>query len=191
MIKTNTSSGIVELTPIASVLASQGTVSNRSEATFRLGQIGKLVVSVRPQLATVVQGLNRTNHDSRATTPEGCRRTGRAERLGSRVRLVAARDGARVWIDGQATVALLIPLLRGQGALSRLAGQRGASKHGCVRRSKSQQLGPNDPGNRRSHVRASIPWSDHSVVVRQSLKELRADECEDDGPPSGRRPVRD
>jgi putative copper export protein len=31
---------------------------------------------------------------------------------------------ACVWIGGQATVALLIPLLRGQGALARLAGQR-------------------------------------------------------------------
>jgi putative copper export protein len=31
---------------------------------------------------------------------------------------------ACVWIGGQATVALLIPLLRGHGALARLAGQR-------------------------------------------------------------------
>lgn len=31
---------------------------------------------------------------------------------------------ACVWIGGQATVALLIPLLRGQGALARRAGQR-------------------------------------------------------------------
>jgi len=31
---------------------------------------------------------------------------------------------ACMWIGGQATVALLIPLLRGHGALARLAGQR-------------------------------------------------------------------